>query len=378
VRKKGIVLTTTFLLVFTLVLSLSTTAFADPPAYEEVAAGLNNPRGLAFAPNGDLYIAEAGAGGDGPCASGPEGDRCYGASGSITRVDFIMGIQERIAEGMPSLAGEGGLLAIGPHDIAFQGTGGAFIAMGFGGEPEHRETDFGPAGADLAQLTRMTASGNWWSVADLGDFEGYMDPTGDGVDTNPYSVLALPGKQIVVDAGGNDLLEIDANGNISVLATFPARLVDAPPFLGLPPGFQIPMESVPTSVAQGPDGDFYVGELTGFPFPVDGANVYRVPAEGGSPVVVASGFTAIVDVGFDADGNLYVLEIVKNGLLAVFSGGGDWTGSLVRVNGDGSQTEIASMGLFAPGGMTFGPDGMFYVTNNSILPGLGQVLKIQP
>src|SRR5947209_5400208 len=28
-----------------------------------VASGLNDPRGLAFAPGGDLYIAEAGSGG---------------------------------------------------------------------------------------------------------------------------------------------------------------------------------------------------------------------------------------------------------------------------------------------------------------------------
>ena len=81
---------------------------------------------------------------------------------------------------------------------------------------------------------------------------------------------------MVADSGANDLLRVAADGTISVLATFPNRLVDAPPFLGLPPGTQIPTDAVPTSVARGPDGAFYVGQLTGFPFPVGGANVYRI------------------------------------------------------------------------------------------------------
>jgi glucose/arabinose dehydrogenase len=32
--------------------------------WQVVATGLANPRGLNFAPNGDLYVAEAGRGGD--------------------------------------------------------------------------------------------------------------------------------------------------------------------------------------------------------------------------------------------------------------------------------------------------------------------------
>ena len=133
------------------------------------------------------------------------------------------------------------------------------------------------------------------------------------------------------------------------------------------------MQAVPTAVAKGPDGALYVGELTGFPFPVDGANVYRVPADGGDPVVFASGFTNIIDIAFGPDGSLYVLEITKNGLLS-----GDLTGALIHVDSNGSQHEIASAGLVAPGGVAVGRDGMLYVTNFSVLPGAGQVVRIQP
>ena len=81
-------------------------------------------------------------------------------------------------------------------------------------------------------------------------------------------------------------------------------MVDAPPFLGLPPNTKIPMDTVPTSVAVAPDGSYYVGQLTGFPFPVGAANIYKVPAGGGSAQVVASGFTHIVDLTFGPDGSL--------------------------------------------------------------------------
>ena len=137
------------------------------------------------------------------------------------------------------------------------------------------------------------------------------------------------------------------------------------------------MQSVPTTVTQGPDGALYVGELTGFPFPVDGANVYRVPAQGGAPQIFEAGFTNIVDIAFGPDGTLYVLEIATNGLLAGF-GGGDFTGALIEVAPDGTRTELAPGALFAPGGVAYGPDGMLYVTNNSIFAGAGQVLRINP
>jgi hypothetical protein len=164
----------------------------------------------------------------------------------------------------------------------------------------------------------MNASGNWNLQQDLGAYEAAANPTGDEMDSNPYGILALPGKQVVADAGANALNEVAANGAIRTLAVFPDGMAEAPPFLELPPGTLIPMDTVPTSIALGPDGHYYVGQLTGFPFPVGGANIYRVPANGGTPEVDAEGFTAIIDVAFGADGSLYVLEIARNGLLNLY------------------------------------------------------------
>ena len=65
-----------------------------------------------------------------------------------------------------------------------------------------------------------------------------------------------------------------------------------------------------------------------------------------------------------------MLEIFKNGLLS-----GDPTGALIRVNGDGSQTEVMSDGLITPGGLTIRGHSA-YVSNCSTCADDGEVLRI--
>jgi len=351
---------------------------AAAATWQVVVSGLDNPRGLAFGPEGGLYIAQAGSGGDGPCGPGPEGTRCYGESGTISRYDPKTGNVTDVVTGLPSLATEEGqMFAIGPNDLSLHGLANLMFTIGFGGDPATRQAVFGPDGAKLARLGRATPDGKWRLLQDLGQSEADHNPAGDEVDSNPYGILALQGKQIVADAGANALLQVRENGAISALATFANRMVDAPPFLGLPPGTQIPMDAVPTSVALGPDGNYYVGQLTGFPFPVGAANIYRVPAGGGAATVFASGFTHIVDLTFGPDGSLYVVEIAKNGLLAAFNGN-DWTGALIRIAPDGTRTELVPGALTAPGGVAVGSDGALYVTNNAIFSNTGEVIRIRP
>jgi sugar lactone lactonase YvrE len=129
-------------------------------------------------------------------------------------------------------------------------------------------------------------------------------------------------------------------------------------------------DAVPTGLAVGPDGAYYVGQLTGGPFTTGVANVFRVPPEGGDPEIYASGFTNIIDIAFGPDGSLYVLQIANP--IPNFAGG-----ALIKVAPGGTRTQI-SVPLFAPGGIAIAKDGTIYVTNNSISAAGGEVLRIRP
>ena len=64
---------------FMLATLAATAALHAAPQVDVVATGLNNPRGLAFAPNGQLFVAEAGSGGNGRCLVLADGrSACYG------------------------------------------------------------------------------------------------------------------------------------------------------------------------------------------------------------------------------------------------------------------------------------------------------------
>ena len=103
------------------------------------------------------------------------------------------------------------------------------------------------------------------------------------------------------------------------------------------------MQAVPTSVVRGPDGAYYVGTLTGFPFQPGAARVFRV-VPGKAPKIYATGFTNIIDLAFGPDRKLYVLEIAHNGLLS-----GDPTGALIRVGHNGSRKDRGERGAEHPG-----------------------------
>jgi hypothetical protein len=327
--------------------SASATPFAQPWT---VASGLDNPRGLAFGSQGELFVAEAGRGGPGPCRPGAEGGEvCYGPSGAITEV--VRGGQHHLLDGLPSLAAAGGVQAIGPSDVAIGRDGEVYYTGGLGADPSVRQATRQLAG--MAKLYRGSQA-----VADVGAFEQRVNP--DGVsppDTNPNAVLAVAGGELVVDAGGNSLLRADGRGRLKKVATFPARTVNGSS-----------VQAVPTSVVAGPDGAYYVGELTGAPFPAGAARVWRV-VPGHRPTVYATGFTNIIDLAWGPGDRLYVLEIAARGLAS-----GNLNGALLRAEPGGPPTTVIGDGLTAPGGLAIrGHDA--YISNNSVSAGPGSVLR---
>ncbi|GID31293.1 ScyD/ScyE family protein [Paractinoplanes brasiliensis] len=168
-------------------------------------------------------------------------------------------------------------------------------------------------------------------------------------------------------AEGDTLVRLAPRGRRTTVASFPSRVVPAPARLpdGTPRGGPVRMPPAPSAVTLGPDGAFYVGELTGFPFPPGRARVWRV-VPGRPPEVFAGGFTAVVDLEW-GPGGLYVLELARHGLLS-----GDRTGALVRVEGRGRRATVVSSGLTAPSGLTISA-GVAHVTVCGDCPGEGSV-----
>jgi sugar lactone lactonase YvrE len=229
------------------------------------------------------------------------------------------------------------------------------VTVGLGTNPARR-SELGEAGAGFAQVVRLGANGDWRDVSDIGAYEVAVNPGGGPIDSNPFGVLAEAGSRVVVDAGGNSLLRIAANGDLTTLASFPSR----------DDGRNT--DAVPNSVAVGPDGAYYVGELTGVPFAVGAARVYRV-VPGQAPQVVQTGFTAIIDVTFGPDGSLYVLQHATGPFLS-------GNGALIRVAPDGTRTTVASEGLINPTSVVVDDDGTIYVSNRGTFAGTGEVVRV--
>jgi hypothetical protein len=349
---------------------------------EVVAEGLDTPRGLMYDAGAHrVLVAEAGEGGpsqpDGGTCGQSEGGGlwCYGPTGAVFQYSERRRSAHRIIEGLPSIAVYDDTGAVrqsvsGFHDLSVDRRGHLRVVFGLVGDPRFR-SGLGSGATALGQLSRLHGrSGRLTPEADLARYEQQHNPDPLSADANPYGMASSPDGTAVVDASGNDLLLVRPDGTIELLAVLPTRVPAANP--------QDMVEPVPTTVTVGPDGAFYVGELTGFPYYKGEATVWRV-VPGRAPTVYADGFTNIVDITFDEHGRLIVLEIAKEGLFADNPGhsGDTVTGRLVRVDGNGSQTDLATNGLENPGGVAYAGHGVFYVTNRTMGVGdTGQLLRI--
>jgi len=340
-------------------------AAAGPPApVTVIATGLNNPRHLAFGPDGALYVVEGGTGGTNNCVDGS----CEGPTGSITKI--ADGTQSRVLTGLPSVAGQGSaMFAEGPAAAVFDGTNFHIVMQETIIDPDG-SNPFSPLEAQLITAAPGSSPSTWTVGPNFAAFEAANNPDhGAGppgetpIDSDPYAITAYRGGYAVADAAANDLLWVNPAGQISLLAVFPTETQTSLPGDFGPQPVTVPAQAVPTSVVVGPDGALYVGQEDGQPSRPGLARVFRV-VPGQAPSVYASGFSMITDIAFDAQGRLLVLEADKAG----DDDPGHTLGALIRVEKNGVHTELASADLVFPTGLAVGPDGTIYVSDFGIFP----------
>jgi hypothetical protein len=283
-----------------------------PVPAQLLVSGLEGTTGSAVGPDGFLYIPE-------------------GATGKISRVDPNNGTVSTFATGLPVMNPAIGIG--GPIDVVFRNETAYALVTLVG-------ADVG--GSNVVGIYRIDGSNSYTVIADIGTFNLDNPPSTDFfIPTGlQYAIEAYRNGFLVTDGHLNRVLYVTLDGEISIVKSFD--------------------NIVPTGLALS-GNVIYMAETGPTPHaPEDGKLVSFLPT---SPKIkeVASGAPMIVDVEIGFPHKFYALSQ------------GDWggdfpgspalpgTGSLLRVNHDGTFTTI-SEGLNLPTSLEFIDNTAYIVT----------------
>lgn len=330
---------------FLALLLVSLSGHAVPTKIAVYADGLVNPRGLAFDNDGLLYVAEAGKPGDVSVPlPGAYGKAPLGDSGRISVIRG--GKREDVAKGLPNMGLYGGTEILGPSAIANL-NGRLFYA---------------PA-IHMTELPRLyeIIDGKLEVFAEIGEFNDKHPPppsNGDASIGNPYDMVGVGDALYISDGNFNRVLKVDMTRNISVFAAYE----NSP---------------VTTGLDKDKNGNLYVAQFSPAPYFKGSSTIDRITPDGAIEVGHIPGLSNAIDVVFDHDGTLYILQFASafNADLLVYK---PYGGKLLRVKDDRTTEEVVT-NLNFPTAAIFGPDGALYVSNfgHQANDGQGQILRIE-
>jgi hypothetical protein len=308
--------TSMVLLAAALIAMITPSAATSAPTATLLVTGLEGGSGSTVGPDGALYVSES-------------------LAGRIWRVDPETGQVTTFASGLPpSLFGINGG---GVVDVAFIGKTAYALVTGVASDS---------GGTNVVGIYRVDGPNSFTIVADLGEFNLLNPPT----PTIPFEIDLPTGYQFAIETyrGGflvtdghlNRVYRVTLDGEISVFIDF--------------------NDVVPTGLTVFGD-TVLMAEAGPVPHLPQNGKIVSFGPESSTATVVASGAPILVDVEFGLGRTLYALS---NG---TYSGGppGDPglhnTGSLLKVNGDGTFTVVVH-GLNQPTSLQFIGNKAYVVT----------------
>ena len=368
----------------------SGTALAKPkpPGGMSVfATGFNNPRGLTFGPDGYLYVAEGGLGGTHDSSSDPC-PQAHGAAapyfgstndpvrgGRISKISRH-GVVSTVVSGLPSSVTSPALGSLASGVSAVQFVGHTLYGLLAGAGCSHGVPTI-PNG-----VFRVGPGNSWTMIANLSAFQvSHPVANPDDEDFEPdgtwYSMGVAGHALYPMDSNHGELDRVSTSGSIN-------RVLDISAVVG---------HVVPTAIASpGHEGNgkgrhkhghAWAHHHKGHPaFVIANLGVFG-PEDGTTPNesvwslnghnlrLRATGLEQVLGLAF-SHGKLYALESSTTP-----GGPTPGTGAIVRIGKNGPDKTIVS-GLVFPTGMTAGPDGALYVSEQGFgFPaGQGRVVRV--